>query len=174
MFLLMVFLCFSPVFAAQSDQLTFDTYHRPEDVNSILRSWNSRYPNLTSLIPIGKSVEETDLLALRIAANTKESPEPDSRPAVFITANVEGYHLVGTEAALLLAEKLLTKCGSDENVTQLLSDNTVYIAPSLNPDTAQEYFARIRYERTRNSWLLMKIWTTGLMKTDSMTSTEME
>ena len=151
LFLLMVFLCFSPAYSAQSDQLTFDTYHRPEDVNSILRSWNSKYPQLTSIILIGKSVEQTDLLTLRIAANTNESPDPDSRPAVFVTANLEGYHLVGTEAALLLAEKLLTKFGSDENITQLLTDITVYIAPLLNPDTTQEYFARIRYQRIRNS-----------------------
>lgn len=151
LFLLMVFLCFSPAYTSQSDQLTFDTYHRPKDVNSILRSWNSKYPQLTSIIPIGKSVEQTDLLALKIAANTNESPDPDSRPAVFVTANLEGYHLVGTEAALLLAEKLLTKFGSDENITQLLTDITVYIAPLLNPDTTQEYFARIRYQRIRNS-----------------------
>ena len=151
LFLLMVFLCFSPAFSAQSEQLRFDTYHRPEDVNSILRSWNSKYPKLTALIPIGKSVEDTDLLALRIAAITNESPEPDSRPAVFVTANLEGYHLVGTEAALLIAEKLLTKQGSDKDITQLLSDITVYIAPLLNPDTTQEYFARVRYQRRRNS-----------------------
>lgn len=151
LFLLMVFLCFSPAFTAQSDQLTFDTYHRPEDVNSILRSWNSKYPQLTAIIPIGKSVEDTDLLALRIAANTNESLEPDYRPAVFVTANLEGYHLVGTEAALLIAEKLLIKYGSDKDITQLLSDITVYIAPLLNPDTTQEYFARVRYQRIRNS-----------------------
>lgn len=147
----MVFLCFSPAYTAPSEQLTFDTYHRPEDVNSILKSWNSKYPQLTALIPIGKSVEETDLLALRIAADTKESLEPNSRPAVFVTANLEGFHLVGTEAALLIAEKLLTKHGSDEGITQLLSDITVYIAPLLNPDTTQEYFARVRYQRQRNS-----------------------
>ena len=151
LFLLMVFLCFSPVFAAQADNLTFDTYHRPEDVNSILRSWNSRYPQLTALIQIGKSFEETDLLALRIAADSSESLKPDTRPAVFVTANMEGYHLVGTEAALFLAEKLLTKHGSDEYITQLLSNITVYIAPMLNPDATQEYFARIRYQRIRNS-----------------------
>ncbi|MFC2168348.1 M14 family metallopeptidase [Acidobacteriota bacterium] len=150
-FLLVLFMCFSPLLSMQQDSLTFDTYHRPEDVNSILRSWNSKYPQLTALIPIGKSVEETDLLALRIAADTDEGPEPDSRPAVFVTANLEGYHLVGTEAVLLLAEKLLTNHGSDEDITQLLSNITVYVAPLLNPDATQEYFARIRYERIRNS-----------------------
>ncbi|MCJ7581311.1 MAG: M14 family metallopeptidase [Candidatus Aminicenantes bacterium] len=150
-FFLVLFLCFSPVFSAQTEPLTFDTYHRPEDVNSILRSWNTQYPKLTKLISIGKSVEETDLLVLRIGANTNESPDPDSRPAVFVTANLEGFHLVGTEAALLLAEKLLTKQGSDEAITQLLSNITVYIAPLLNPDTTQEYFARVRYQRLRNS-----------------------
>ncbi len=150
-FLIVIFLCFSPIFALQSDTLTFDTYHRPEDVNSILKSWTTKFPNLATVVPIGKSVEETELLALRIAAISNESPDPDSRPAVFVTANLEGFHLVGTEAALLLTEKLLTQYEDEEDITQLLSNYTVYIAPLLNPDATQEYFARVRYQRIRNS-----------------------
>ena len=147
----MVSLCFSPVFSAQSDQLRFDTYHRPEDVNSILKSWSSKHSELATVITIGKSAEETDLIVLRIAAGSSSSSNPDSRPAVLVTANLEGYHLVGTEAALLLAEKLLTKNESDEDISELLSNTTVYIAPQLNPDATQEYFARVRYQRVRNS-----------------------
>ena len=60
------------------------------------------------------------MFVLRIAAQGKGKPNPDSRPAVFVSANVEGAHLVGTEAALMLIEKLLTKYGKDKVVSSLL------------------------------------------------------
>jgi hypothetical protein len=130
--------------------LTLDKYHQPEEVVSLLKSWRAQHPQLTKLLNIGKSTGKNDIFVLRIAAQGKNSSNPDTRPSVFISANVEGYHLVGTEAALMLAEKLLTKYGSDKKVTSLLERRTVYVAPLLNPDVAQAYFSSTRYERRRN------------------------
>jgi hypothetical protein len=137
--------------AAAPGELTFDQYHQPNDVVSMLKSWNAKYPQLTKLVNIGKSSGKSDMFVLRIAAQGKGSLNPDSRPAVFISANVEGYHLVGTEAALMLAEKLLTKYGSDKKIASFLEKRTVYVAPLLNPDVAQAYFSKTRYERRRNT-----------------------
>lgn len=136
---------------AQPQKLILDNYHRPQEVNSILEAWASGYPQLAKLLPIGKSVNQTDYFALRVASLGKGLPDPEKRPAVFVSANLEGYHLVGTEAALLLTEKLLTRYGSDENIKRLLENTTVYIAPVLNPDVSQAYFNKVRYERRRNA-----------------------
>jgi len=144
------FLSLVLVLAAAPGELTYDNYHQPNDVVSLLKSWTSKYPQLTELVNIGKSSGKSDMFVLRIATQGKGSPNPDSRPAVFVSANVEGYHLVGTEAALMLAEKLLTKYGSDKKVTSFLDKRTVYVAPLLNPDVAQAYFSKTRYERLRN------------------------
>jgi len=144
------FLSLVLVLAAAPGELTYDNYHQPNDVVSLLKSWTSKYPQLTELVNIGKSSGKSDMFVLRIATQGKGSPNPDSRPAVFVSANVEGYHLVGTEAALMLAEKLLTKYGSDKKVTSFLDKRTVYVAPLLNPDVARAYFSKTRYERLRN------------------------
>lgn len=148
---LWLFLSFSLLLFAVPGEMTFDKYHQPKELNTLLRSWTSKYPQLTKLINIGKSSGKNDLIILRIAAEKKGSPEPDSRPAIFVSANLEGVHLIGTEAALMLIEKLLTKYGSDEKITRLLEKRTVYVAPLLNPDAAQNYFADIRYERRANA-----------------------
>ncbi|MFQ6082790.1 MAG: M14 family metallopeptidase [Candidatus Aminicenantia bacterium] len=132
------------------EKLTFNKYHQPKDVTLMLKSWSSRFPRLTKLIPIGQSTEGSELIIIRIAAQPKDSPEPDSRPAIFVSANLEGVHPIGTEAALMLIEKFLTKYGSDKKITHLLEKRTVYVAPLLNPDAAQNFFADIRYERRSN------------------------
>jgi len=145
LFLFLSFALFQPVTA---QEVNFDTYHNPNSVNSLLKSWNIKYPQLTKIINIGKSEGNTDLFVLRIAA--KNQVDPDSRTAVFVSANLEGTHLVGTEAALMLAHKLLTKYDADEKITQLLQNRTVYVAPLLNPDAAKSYFSDVRFERQTN------------------------
>jgi hypothetical protein len=120
-----LFLGFAFVFAAAPEKLSYDNYHQPKDVHAFLKAWNSELPQLTKLINIGKSSGKRDLLVFRIAAQGKGGPDPDSRSAVFVSANVEGLHLVGTEAALMLIEKLLTKYGKDKAVTSLLEKRTV-------------------------------------------------
>jgi hypothetical protein len=146
---LFLFLSIAFLHPVTAQEMSYDTYHNPDAVNSLLKSWNTKYPHLTKIINIGKSEGNTDLLVLRIAA--KNHVEPDSRTAVFVSANLEGTHLVGTEASLMLAQKLLTKYDADEKITQLLKKRTVYVAPLLNPDAAQSYFSDVRFERQTNS-----------------------
>lgn len=148
---LCLFLSFAIILAAAPGELSFDKYHNPKEVNSLLKSWSSKHPQLTKLINIGKSSGKSDLFVFRIAAQAKGSPKPDSRPAVFVSANIEGVPLIGTEAALMLIEKLLTEYGSDEKITSLLEKRTVYVAPLLNPDVAQKFFSQIRCESRLNN-----------------------
>ncbi len=143
-------LVFTPLFSALPEELNFDTYHSPDEINTLLHSLNSEYPHITKLIKIGESEGNTDLLVLRIAAKQKDDAKPDARPAVFVSANLEGVHLVGTEAALMLIQKLLTNYGSKEKITRLLERRTVYVAPLLNPDAARHYFSEVRWECRTN------------------------
>lgn len=145
-----LFLSFALIHAVAAE-LPFNKYHQPKEVYSLLRSWHSQHPQLTKLINIGKSTGKNDLFIFRIAAKAKGSPDPETRPGVFVSANIEGTHLVGTEAALKLIEKLLTQYGSDKKVTSLLETRTVYVAPLLNPDVAKNFFAQTRYEHRRNN-----------------------
>lgn len=87
---LFLFLSMAFVLAAQPGELSFDIYHNPKEVNSFLKSWSSKYPQLTKLISIGKSSGKNDLFVFRIAARGKGSPDPDSRPAIFVSANIAG------------------------------------------------------------------------------------
>lgn len=139
------------LFSVTPEKLIFSSYHRPEEVSALLKSYAAKFPQLAKIVVMGKSTARTDIEVLRVAAFRKGLPDPDSRPAVFIAANIEGAHLAGTEASLGVIEELLTKYGSDKDITSLLDFRTIYVAPLLNPDAARNFFASTRYERFSNS-----------------------
>lgn len=135
---------------AAPEKLTFTQYHTPQEVSQLLKSLVSEYPNLAKLETLGKSHGKSNLNVIRIAAHPKGSPDPDLRPAVYVSANIEGTHLVGTEAALMLIEKLLVKYRTDNKIKSILEKHTVYVAPLLNPDAARNFFEDVRCERRSN------------------------
>jgi hypothetical protein len=128
-----------------------EKYRKPEEVAAALRSLASAHPQAAKLIPIVKSHGGSEIAVLRIAAQSKGSTDPDSRTAAFVAANIEGIHLIGTEAALALCEKLLSGYGTDKAVTELVDCRTVYVAPLLNPDGAKAFFGSPRFESLTNA-----------------------
>ncbi|MBN2198213.1 MAG: hypothetical protein JW747_00015, partial [Candidatus Aminicenantes bacterium] len=143
---------------AGPEKITFDRYHAPAEVLAQLRAMAAGNPQLAAYISLGKSSGEMEIGALQIAARkpakagaASAAGPPDARPAVFVAANIEGVHHVGTEAALFLAEKLLASYAKDKDVAALLDSRTVYVAPLLNPDAAAAYFTAPRWERRTNA-----------------------
>lgn len=114
-------------------------YHDLTQVEERLGDW-ARRPEV-DLIEIGRSAGDRPLHVLRLAA---EGPvAPDERSAVFVGANMAGFHNAGTEAALHLVETLL---GGEHDA--LLAERTFYVAPVLNPDAHDALFAPVRVRRS--------------------------
>lgn len=128
-----------PVMAAGSEG-----YHRFTAVEEALRDAAATHPNLVELIAIGTSAGGRTLHVARVAG--AGDSDPDTRPGIFVGANIAGFHNPGTEAALHLLDTLLT---SDE-VAALLASHTFYIAPALHPDAHDGFFATPRQRRSGN------------------------
>ncbi|HOE14919.1 MAG TPA: M14 family metallopeptidase [Candidatus Saccharicenans sp.] len=124
-------------------------YQSPPAVAENLKKLARSYADLCQLSSIGKSYGGLDIYLLEIAAGRNKT-KPDQRPAVLVVANSEGLHLPGTEAALGLAETILSAYGKDNYWTGFLNDRTIYIVPLLNPDAATAYFVSPRQERSCN------------------------
>ncbi len=139
-----------PFLAGQTAKTAFNRYHKPGEVAPLLQSYAARFPNLARVLSLGKSYGGADIPAIRIAGQPKASADPESRPAVFVSANIEGLHPVGTEAALMMMDKLLAGYGRDQSLTAFLDTRTVYVAPLVNPDAAEAYFAAVKLERSAN------------------------
>lgn len=113
-------------------------YRSFAEVEKLLTDWSKQHAALVLLETIGQSPGGRRIHAVRIAAAGEL--EPASRPAVFVGANMAGFHNAGTEAALHLIEKLLT----DAAAADLLKRRTFYVVPVLNPDAHDGMFAKVR------------------------------
>ncbi len=116
------------------DYLNFDGFTR---ALRAVASANGQVANLSSL---GKTAEGRDLWLMTLG--NRRAGDPDTRPALLVVANLEGNHVIGSMAALYLADHLVANYGKDQAVTALLDARTVYIMPRLNPDGAERFFTQ--------------------------------
>jgi len=132
----------------------YDDYHDFGEVETQLRAWAER-PEV-DLLDIGTSAGGRTLWVARIAGDGPV--DPDQRPAVFVGANIAGFHNAGTEAALDLVATLLEPPGSGAptapKASELLATRTFYVAPVLDPDAHDALFAAIRAKRSGNAMTL--------------------
>ncbi len=103
---------------------------------------------LLQLTSIGTSPGGRKLHMLTIASPGKVQPE--ARPAVFLGANIVGFHNTGSQAAVAFVEKLLSR-KEEATVKRLLETRTFYIAPMLNPDAHDGLFTAPRFRRSSNA-----------------------
>lgn len=98
-------------------------------------------PDAVSVRSIAESGEGRDVWLVTLGVRPDEEDGAAHRPpAVLIVANLEGDHLVGSQVALGLIERLADPDEEDEAIAGLLDRHTVYVVPRLNPDGAERLF----------------------------------
>ncbi len=113
-------------------------------LTSVLQELDDAHGNLVSLEPLARSDEGREIW--KLALGSPDGRPLDQRPALLVVANLEANHLVGSSTAVHLARHLLAGYGSDEDVTRLLDERTVYILPRMNPDGAERVWSMPGYE----------------------------
>lgn len=136
---------------SETPDASWDAYHGFEQVQDRLDEFADQAPELVRIPTIGESAGGQALRVARVAA--EGDVDPDERPALFVGANIAGYHNAGTEAALHLLQTLIER--SDEaSVSTLLGTRTFYIAPALNPDAHDAMFNEPCHRRTGNAMII--------------------
>lgn len=107
-----------------------------------LASANSQTTKLTSL---AKTAGGKDIWLLEVGSGDRSN-----RPAIAVIGGVEGSHILGSELATGFAEKLLASANTD-TIRTLLANTTFYIFPNVSPDASEQYFAKLKYERSGNA-----------------------
>jgi len=122
--------------AVRSDPVTvplrFDRYYTYEQVGEALRALNKAYPEMTKVEVVGKSDEGRDIWAMTL--NNPNTGAPDSKPGVYVDANIHGNEIQGTEVALYLLQTLLGRYGENEEITKAVDRNVFYVIPTVNVD----------------------------------------
>ncbi len=132
-----------PSFAANS---SYSDYRSFETIEKQLQSLAQKYPERIKLQSVGKSAGGRSLYFVQIAGSGKVTA--DKRPALFVGANIAGFHHAGSEAAMHLITTLANS--NEKKVEELLSKRTIYVAPILNPDAHNGLFATPRQLRAGN------------------------
>lgn len=112
-------------------QLNFK-YHNYEQMTKYLRAMSSRFPSLTALYSIGKSVQGRDLWVMVVSASPYE--HMIGKPDVKYVGNIHGNEAVSREVLLQLIHYLTTNYNSDPYIRWLLENTRIHIMPSMNPD----------------------------------------
>ncbi|MCZ6446141.1 MAG: M14 family metallopeptidase [Planctomycetota bacterium] len=124
-------------------------YHTHAELSAWINRLAADHPRTCSAESIGTSREGRALWAMELAMS--DPVEPQHRSAMLIVANIDGDHLIGSEVALSVAERLLAMVAeADESAVRFLTDHTLYIVPRVNPDAAERFFADVKTDRRRN------------------------
>lgn len=113
----------------------FDRYYRYDDLSRLLRAYADEYPQLVTLESIGRSYEGRDIWLLTVTASAT-GPASD-KPALWADGNIHASEVSPSSACLHLINHLVTKYGSDADVTRALDTRAFYICPRVNPDGAE-------------------------------------
>ncbi|WP_435011157.1 M14 family metallopeptidase [Tundrisphaera lichenicola] len=97
-------------------------------LSDALRMVAEAHPDVVGLNSLAKSKEGRDVWMVTIGPASKGAPP---KPSVLVVANLEADHLVGSQVALGLIERLAS--GDEKS----LEGRTLYIVPRLNPDGAE-------------------------------------
>lgn len=126
----------------------FSSYHNYDEMTKELKRLVSANKGIAKIESIGKTIEKRDLWMVTIA-NPDGAPV-NERPAMFIGANFEGDHLIGSQISLSVINYLLKNYNSDEAVKKSIDQHVYYIIPRLNPDGAEKMFSSLQTGRKTN------------------------
>lgn len=122
--------------------VTFDSYHTPTEVNKILKALANANSKVAKLHKLAVSPGNQETFILEIGPETAKSKK--NLPAVFVAANMEGTVPIASEAALYLAQQVLTR-------QEIRKDLTWYILAMGNPDASWRYFKKPLLQDGRNA-----------------------
>jgi hypothetical protein len=103
------------------------------------------YSSLCTVKSLVKTSGGKDIWVITIGTGDREK-----KPGIAVFGGIEGNHLIGKELALGFATNLLRESSNPE-IINLLNSLTFYVFPDVSPDATEQYFAKVKYERTVNT-----------------------
>ena len=112
--------------------IKMDHYVHYEELTKLLKQLTDKYPSISRLHTIGKSVQGRELWVVQITDKVNEV-EP-GEPMFKYVGNMHGNEVVGRQILIYLIQYLLKNYESDSRVTRLIDTTNIFIMPSMNPD----------------------------------------
>jgi len=131
-------------------ELTFDRFYRYDDLTRIVQGLAEARPDLLRLEKVGRSWEDRPIW---VATVTRfDTGAAEDKPALWVDGNIHAGELSTSTMCLYHLHSLLTRYGSDDQVTRCLDSRAFYVCPRINPDGAEWALAdhpKVRRSSTR-------------------------
>ena len=109
----------------------WDKYPTYDGYVNLMNEFATKHPQLCEIVEFGQSIKGKKLLVAKISKNVSEH---EKEPAFFYQGTIHGDEVVSYVVLLRMIDYLLTKYGSDNQVTKLLDNMEIWINPNGNPD----------------------------------------
>ena len=106
-------------------------YTTYDELTTLLRNYQTRFPAILSLESIGKSHEGRDVWAVKISDNVAIH---ENEPTIFFNAMHHAREVMTTEVAIDLIDQLTSGYSSNANVKKWVNSNEIWVVPMVNPD----------------------------------------
>lgn len=123
-------------------------YLRYDELTRLVRGWAGAHPEFVRLQSLTKTAGGRDVWLIEIGRNPERT-----RPAICIDANMHAAELLGTNAALAVADRLIglhkrMDARMPRTVREAAIDGLYYIIPSISPDGAEDVMTAGRVSRS--------------------------
>ncbi|MGY8824546.1 MAG: M14 family zinc carboxypeptidase [Candidatus Latescibacterota bacterium] len=70
------------------------------------------------------------------------------KPCLYVDGNIHGSEVTASTAALYFARTLLSGYGTDDEITDIVDENTFYIIPVVSPDGVEHVLSNAGWVRS--------------------------
>ena len=106
-------------------------YKNPDEIEDFVRAIHARYPDITNIQSIGKTLEGRDILAIKISDNAKVK---ENEPAVLVNAMHHAREVMTPEITTDMIEYLTSNYGQKSDVTSWVNNTEIWVIPMFNLD----------------------------------------
>ncbi|MDM4718312.1 M14 family zinc carboxypeptidase [Micromonospora sp. WMMA1363] len=111
----------------------FRSYSEPGGIRDEITATAARYPRLTKVETIGRTVQGKPILAVKVTKNARKVRD-GKRPAVLYASAQHAREWITPEMTRRLMHHVLDNYGTDPEITRLVDTTELWFVPVANPD----------------------------------------
>lgn len=128
------------------ETLTWDRFHTVDVMYEWMHRWAEAYPEIMELQEVGRSFEGRPIYQANLT--NRATGRHSEKPAALFDGGHHAGEITPSESVFYLMRYLLTRYGSDPEVTDLLDTRAVYLRPQTNPDGSNLYLHTAQRNRS--------------------------
>lgn len=124
-------------------------YHNYTEMRAAMDALNKKYPTITTLFSIGKSLEGRDIMGIRIS---EDIPTASQKPGIIFMGGHHAREHLSVDTPLRLVTRLLEEYSKgNSSIKTLIATRDIHVIPEVNPDGSEFDIATGRYQTWRKN-----------------------